>query len=476
MANIALASKQRVFAVIERDKGAMRFPTGRDFISPVGNAVANQNPTFTDSGELSSSLDVLDQFSAAMPPADWRTSMYIRPQSFSTPQGAAILKSLFGSMVTASFRINGVEGLLNSSSGRAATFLTYDGLSSGKELPTYGVFLCGTEYISWSGITRTTSSTGTLKNLTRGYNNTTVAAHADDAACTMKGMYFKQATASSTFSLWIESDHFVQGISGASANQGVLRVTNEGGLQIDLTGQGMRMVWAGYDTMATQGFTAGTHYTRATVYVNDASIFSAGAYIYCPATCTMYSRSGVADNNNSAGYKILTSNATFNYLVISPAKTGRWATGDVIRGYLPTETKIGDVVEARDSLIWFNDVAATIKMADLTINCPKQYITDEVGTRYPQNYIEGRRDITSTAGIYFREADAKYFQEGYQGNNVAVRMTFGDTPGQKMNLYMKKTKLQVPTVTPAAPAIELSIPMKALGTLGEDSLELVIGV
>jgi hypothetical protein len=41
-----------------------------------------------------------------------------------------------------------------------------------------------------------------------------------------------------------------------------------------------------------------------------------------------------------------------------------------------------------------------------------------------------------------------------------------------MRIYMQKVKLTVPSIAFEAPAVAISIPMKALGTLGEDSCEI----
>ena len=75
--------------------------------------------------------------------------------------------------------------------------------------------------------------------------------------------------------------------------------------------------------------------------------------------------------------------------------------------------------------------------------------------------------------IYFKKADAKYFKEGYKGNNVPIRLTFGNVAGSKMIVHMEKCKLTVPEINFSTPTVQLSIPMKALGTDGEDSCELV---
>jgi len=260
--------------------------------------------------------------------------------------------------------------------------------------------------------------------------------------------------------LWVETDHFVQGLSGCTVAQGVVSLDNKGGTKITFNGEGMEMVWAGTSSIATVD---GDNASRVTVTVTDASIFSAGAYVQ---------NYTAGDSRTDQGYQIVTSNATTNQLTLANAISETWSTDDVIKGYLPTETAIGTAIENRDTQITINSVSATIKTCDLNIGCPKQYVTDEVGTLFPEDFMGNVRDINANLSIYFREADAKYFAEGIAGNQVPVKITFGDSAGYKMEIYMKKCRMRVPQVTFAAPAVNLGIPMKALGTNGEDSLEI----
>ena len=68
--NIALSRRQSVFAVKEVTTGTLVFPTAADYIRPAGDAVLNQTPAFMDSNEKADTLDLLDQFTNALPPGD----------------------------------------------------------------------------------------------------------------------------------------------------------------------------------------------------------------------------------------------------------------------------------------------------------------------------------------------------------------------------------------------------------------------
>lgn len=449
---IGIARKQRVFATKEHTKGALTFPNGTtDFIRPAGNATINQDPSFTDSEELKNTLDVLDQFTDAMPPGAWNLAMYLRPAGLgNNPQGSVLLECLLGDKneaTTASLSVHLTA---------ASTAASYRKLAGGS-LPTKGILLVDSEYIHYSGLTESNATQGQFTGLTRGYSGTAAIHLATSSNVQLKSVFYKEATDCSTFSLWVETDHFVQGLSGCTVAQGTLSLDNKGGAKITFNGEGMEMVWAGTSALSTN-----TAASDVTVTVDDASIFSAGAYIQ---------NSTKGDNRSGSGYSIVTSNATTNQLILANAISEAWATDDVICGYLPTETAIGTAIENRDTAILVNEVSTTIKKCDLNIGCPKQYVADEIGTDYPEDFMGNVRDINATLGIYFREADAKYFSEGKAGNQVPITVTFGDTAGYKAEVYMKKCRLKVPQVTFNAPAVELSIAMKALGTDGEDSLE-----
>ena len=135
---------------------------------------------------------------------------------------------------------------------------------------------------------------------------------------------------------------------------------------------------------------------------------------------------------------------------------------------------LGTVVESRNTDIELDGVAAVIKNTDFTFDVPKEYINDEVGATYPSDYIENVRNITASLDVYFREAAAKYFKEGFESTDVGFWARFGGNAGSRMELWMPRCKLEVPAISFTAPAINLSIPMKALGTLGEDSCQVIL--
>lgn len=463
-ANIGLSRKQRVFAVVESVVGTMVFPVATtDFIRPAGNAVINQSPVFVDSEELQDTLDVLDQFQNATPAGKWSLPMYLRPTGTvgvaQLPQGSVLLECLQGVKNPAT-----TAAIVTNEATASTSVITIDTIAGGT-LPERGVVsLAGTvtEQVHYTGITRRSRSatTATLTGCTRGYNSTTAATHAIAQVVTLVSSFYKQQTTSPSFSLWIETDHFVQGLSGCSVENATFEVSNSGAVKVTMDGEGMQMVWAGTSTLTESAAATNNH-----IHVADASLFSAGAYIYSSTAGTMVRKISAVDLTNN----------TLTLTTTVQGATWTTATTHVIKGYLPpTIDVIGDPIESKDTSLLVNGVAAKIKTGSLVFAVPKKYIDDEIGAAYPEDYLEDKREITSNFGLYFKKADAKYFADGFEGNEVPVLVTFGDTVGSIIDIYLKRCKLTVPTINFNAPAVELTMPIKALGTAGEDSAEIVI--
>jgi hypothetical protein len=178
------------------------------------------------------------------------------------------------------------------------------------------------------------------------------------------------------------------------------------------------------------------------------------------------------DDNGGAGYLISTVDTTLNLLTIGSPTSQPWEKDDIIAGFLPTGTVIGTPTESRHTTVEINGATAKFRGTDYTIGVPKQYIIDEVGTDAPEDYLEQTRNISSTLNLYFRRDEAHRFYDGYQGSEVPIELVFGDAVGKRMAMYLKRCKLEVPTISFENPAVALSMGLKALGTVGEDSCEI----
>ena len=449
--DIGISRNQQVFAVLESVSGTLEYPSASDFIRPAGLALINQVPEFVNSEELRNTLDILDQFQNANPPGEWSCPCYIRPNDTlgGAPQGDPFFRSLQGSLNPAT------SASLNGGVSASAVTINIDGIAGG-EFPSRGVITIGTEKIHYGASSISTSS-GTLTNCTRGYDGSTAAIQADDADVTLSSRYYKQAIESPSFSFWVKTDHFLQGLSGASVNNAVLGVTNEGAVMLEFSGEGMKMVFAGEDAVQAAAATAATLIT-----VVDADRFSVDAKIYNKTQ---------SDDNGGSGYLITRVDTTNNQIAVE-ALVMDWVQNDVIEGWLPTGTLIGSPVESRHTTVSIDGVAGKFRSNDFTFSVPKLYLTDEVGTSEPEEYVEDQREISSDLNIYFRKQDAKYFTLGFQGNESAIGLTFGASGSRQMDLYMKRAKIQTPEISGDGPTLALSMGLTALGTDGEDSVEI----
>jgi len=485
---IGLARKQRAFVVLEVVGGTLKFPSATlNYVIPAGDAIMNQNPAFVNSEEKKNTLDVIDRFQNTMPAGDWSIPMYLRMAdvNYAAPQGAALFQAwqgALGSMATFT---------LSDDYATPDALLHASGLT--RYLPGVGVISVASKsgatdsQIHYGVLHRAEdSATCSFGDLTFDYAGTTTLATADEPeTITMLSPFYRQDTESPSITIWIETDHFVQGLAGASVNNVVLGVTNEGAVVLTFSGQGAEMVWAGESALATLATAAVDH-----ISVVDGKRFSVGAFIYnmtlTPATAASigFEIGAITMGGGEGGSDLITFATPLtgdNHNFAWEIPEGGWlgpepvaANGHVVRGYLPlTPTTIGTPIESRLTDIELDGTAAKLKGGDITFSYPKTYIEDEVGLDFPEDFLEDVRAITSSLSVYFRKANAAYFTDGYNGEEVPVLFKFGVNEGDLMEVYLKRSALEVPTISFAAPAVELTIPLTAIGTYGEDSCDVV---
>lgn len=449
-ADIAKAKRLKIFTVLETTPGELAFPAATDFVRPAGDVTLNQVPTYTDSKELADTLDVLDQFSNVMPPAEFSLDMYLRlAGSGAAPQGSPLFESMQGSKQasgTVTAKVNAVAGI-----DADDVMIPYNTVAGGT-LPPAGVVQIGTEKIRYAAKTSTN-----LTGCTRGYAGTTAASASNEAAITLLSQVYLQDTSSSSFTLWKQvDDWFVQFCTGCTVNNATVSPKNEDGVMFSFKGQGMRMGWAGESPMAASASAGAT-----TITVDNAKLFTAGARIQNVTK---------GANNSGAGFAITAVNVTTNVLTLGTAvPSGGWAEDDVIRGYLPTGTAVGTAIENRKVKVYIDGVEGRIRPTDLTFDVPKTYLTDVIGTEFPEEFVEDTRKLTGNLNVYFKKTEIEKFYQGYTGQEVTVEFVFGDTYGYKASLFYPRAKVTMPTLRGEGATAVLQIPVTALGTVGEDS-------
>lgn len=453
---IGLSRKHKVFVVKETTPGTLKFPEDGDLVLPAGNATINQNPEFTDSEELVNSLDIIDQFPNARPAGDWSIPMYLRTDSTfgDQPQGGILFESLQGKVGTAGFSV--VTEVLAAEEEVPFTTLT------GDRLPSKGVIALASELIYYTEVEYDVSDAtkGTFKGCVRGYNKSTAAVHDGSVtpiAGSLKSVFYKQETTSPSFSMWMKTDFLVQGLSGCTASEMTMELNNEGAVKLEFSGQGMEMVWAGVSEAT--GVNTGTSFP-----VKNAKQFSPGARVW--------NETSKADNSG-AGYTIKSIDYDTNIITLDTTAM-TVADKDVIAGYLPDGTKKQDPILSKDTGIKIDGNVAKLRTSTYTISAPKNYLIDEIGTEYPEEYVEDVRSITADFNIYAKKESIKYIYDGYNANEFSFNVTLGNTPGSIVEILNPRCRTTAPESGSDGPTMTLSMTMTALGTDGEDSCDIVI--
>ena len=273
---------------------------------------------------------------------------------------------------------------------------------------------------------------------------------------------YTQAKEKPSVSIWMKRGHTVFGLAGCAVTAAPISLTNKGAVMVEFSGGFMTRCMAGISPLAT----AITGAAITSVVVDNAKLFSVGARIYNKTKNY---------HNTNAGWTITAVNTGTNTLTVTPAingSTNAWALDDEIAGYLPTGTAIGKPLESRSNTVTIGGVGVKLRSLNLNIQDNASYIEDEVGDDHPTDYVEDTRNITMSFSAYFRRDNAAYFRDGEAGTSKAVLITCGSVAGSKVEIRAPYTVLEVPAIGTNAPAIDMTIAAKALGSAGEDSLSI----
>lgn len=454
--NIGKANLQRVFAVLEDVSGVLQRPVASGFILPSGSGSMSQTPGYTNSEELSRSLNVLEQFQDAVEAGEVEIPMLLRlAPSYGAPQGDALLTALMGSVQAG----GSVTMSAAAAATASATTITVDGVTGGV-LPPRGVLTSGTEKILYTGWTES-SGTYTLTGCQRGYAGTTAASIADNASISLASRVWLQEVCRPTVSVWMEFDHFVSFMSGCVVTQATFPMSNTGGQAVTVSLQGRKMGWAGTTHIASV--------SGAVVTLEDggADAYTVGAII---------KNKTKADDNSGTGYTVTAVNASANTITLN-ATPSDWAEDDVLAPWLPEAQAIGSPIESRDARVYVSGVMGRRREGELQIGTPTTF-TSEIGDEYPGENADGKREISLTGGLYFRREDAQEFGRGYRGYELPVQLTLGDTAGKTFSASLPRMRFNTPTLSTDGEFLTLDQDGYAMGQPnvrdGESSLYLVL--
>lgn len=463
---VAKSQVQSVFAVLEDVSGELQPPTVEGYILPAGRATMTQTPSYSDSEELSPSLNTVDQFQDAVPAGTGSIPLYGRlDRNYGKPEGDALLVALMGdyndpTKITAA--ISDVDGVT-----AADTEIIINSIVNGNDIdknilngkfPPRGVIKIDDEYIHYASITYAEDGTATLEKCRRGYGGTRAAAHDDAAVVHMLSRIYSQNVCRPTCSIYIlNDDKLMLFMSGCSPTQNVVRLQRTQGQMFTFDFQGRRMGWCGVGEVAEAPVG-----TAVKLSVGGADAYTVGGYVRNKTR---------GDDNSGHGYRITAVDDTTDTLTLSAAPAN-WQEGDELFPWMPSATPIGVALESRHGNVMVDGKVGKMNEGSLTISCPVTNL-DEMGDEYPGEGIDTKRTITLSRSINFRAKDGVEFGKGYRGYELPVAALAGKNPGLTLVHYMPRMKFNTPEVGEGDSAITLTQDGTALGVTGEDALFII---
>lgn len=451
--------RQEVFVMLEDVSGTLQRPTAAGYILPAGRATMNQTPEYSNSEELTGSLDVMEQFRNAVGPGECSIPMYVRvPKDGSKMQGHALYKALMGTVQEP----NAVSGKVGT--GGITTSVTSIPITNitGGVMPPRGVITIGSEKIRYLDVTKDANGVVTaLSNCVRGYAKTTAATHAVGDVVTLRSRVFMQDNCRPSVSIWIQDDHTVRFASGGIVTQATVPQTKEGGQHCDFTLQFRQMGWCGMSLLGS----APAGGTLSVVF--EADSMAAEAY----AVGGIIQNSTKNDDNSGAGYTVTAVDTDNGTITVSPVPTG-WAKDDQIAPWLPDEQPVGDPLQSADTRVFISGKGGKLTEGSLSIGTPTNF-TSEIGDEFPGENADDTRAITMDNGLIFRSQDIVALPRGYNGSGAAISVVLGGTAGGSLAFVMPRVKLNMPDVGEDNGFLTLVRSGAVLGTKGNDSLIIV---
>lgn len=178
---VASSRIKKIYAVIEENTGTLQRPTPESYIKPAGDPSITQTPTYTDSEELTGTLDVIDQFKNAVEAGESSVPMYVSMDKNGTMQGHDLFAAFMGNVQErniVSAKVAAQDITIPAGIDARSTVIPYDGASG--EFPDSGTILIDSEKISYSS-----KDGNEFKNCVRAQESTLAASHNDDALITL---------------------------------------------------------------------------------------------------------------------------------------------------------------------------------------------------------------------------------------------------------------------------------------------------
>lgn len=235
-----------------------------------------------------------------------------------------------------------------------------------------------------------------------------------------------------SFTLWMRMGHTIYECIGSTVNEVAVNIAGTDIGKLNWSGGYARMIKSGYTTIV-DALSGGYPITRISV-ANANEYFEVGSVIYIGS-----------DTNSGSGYTVTAVGST--YVDITPGISTAQSAGAVIAGYLPAGTKVGTPQHGTLGYCTHDGDNFAILSSVVTINNNIQYMIDEKNeTRYADDFVELRREITFSLEAYFIESGVNRWSEAFARTQSQFIIPCGTVAGSIFQLTMPYIELNNPTL------------------------------
>lgn len=270
-----------------------------------------------------------------------------------------------------------------------------------------------------------------------------------------------------TFTIWFRQGHTVFCNVGCVVNSGDIAIKagndDDSIASITFSGFFMKQFRTGTDELSQAESPGAT-----TLHVSNARKFMPGSVI-CVGSL----------NNLGSGYEVTDVDYDNNTLTISPQLEDAASQGDVVKGYLPAPTEVGEPVHGRLGYVTFdegsNPVNTPIIAATIGFNNNIRMIEDEkADVDYPHDFIRTmERELSLSIDCYFKKDVAARWYEVDAQLEKEIKVPAGDAAGKRLRFEFPRVQLDTPELG-GTEEVVMTMPKAVLASSSfEDEVKLV---
>jgi hypothetical protein len=274
---------------------------------------------------------------------------------------------------------------------------------------------------------------------------------------------FQTSDSNPSFSIWFKKDHTVFFCKGAVVNNLKLNLVNNDAVTFENSGNFMDMGWVGTDSIASAAVTNDTSVT-----VKDGSLFCVGGKV-------QFVEGSNTHNNSGNGYKITAING--NTLTLDDGIEADLAVDDIIEPFLPevpASSTLGTIIKGKTGVVQIHNGTdyVDVPVVGLEVNLSNgiKFLTDIISANdYPEEYVEGEREVTGTVNLFFLKENLKYFSNALKNVESKIKMKAGDESGRYFIIELQRVSMSTPKLSDDV-EVRLGIDFTALETSKNDEI------